>query len=174
MKNDILDDVVKSMRIALPVAAAIIAAAAGVAQAQSNITTYWTGTTQAQCGSPMTDRTRCNAVQNITLTLIPDGTKIAGAYTCAYGNQNCRGHQETGKIVSGSLDGTQLAIVVQTPDGSTCRFSGIMSSDSGKGGYTCKGGKRPLERGSWRISRTTRKGAANVPREPSLLRPSGN
>jgi hypothetical protein len=175
MKNEILSYLSKSMRIALLVAVAIGAVAAGVAEpAQDNVTSYWSGTTQAQCGSAVTDRTRCNAVQNITLTLIPEGAKIAGTYICAFGTQNCRGLQETGTIVDGSLNGNQLAIAVQMPDGSTCRFSGVLSGDSGKGGYTCKGGKRPIERGSWRVLRTTKKGAASAPRAPSMLRPSGS
>jgi len=175
MKNEILSYLSISIRIALLVAVAIGAVAAGFAEpAQDNVTSYWSGTTQAQCGSAVTDRTRCNAVQNITLTLIPEGAKIAGTYICAFGTQNCRGLQETGTIVDGSLNGNQLAIAVQMPDGSTCRFSGVLSGDSGKGGYTCKGGKRPIERGSWRVLRTTKKGAASAPRAPSMLRPSGS
>jgi len=101
----------------------------------------------------VTDQTRCSAVQNITLTLVQDGSKVSGAYTCAYGNQNCRGMQEAGTISEGTLKGNQLELVIMTPDRSTCRFSGLLKHESGKGSYYCKGGSQLDERGSWRIHR---------------------
>lgn len=122
----------------------------------------------------VSDHTRCNALQNITLTLVQEGTKITGAYTCAYGNQNCRDLQQTGTIVDGSLKGNQLAIAVQTPNRTTCRFTGLLSRDSGNGGYNCKGGNRPVERGSWRIHRTSEAHPASTPQVPPLLRHLGN
>jgi hypothetical protein len=173
MINELWRCLVKSRRIALLLAATLIAAPPAVAKpAQGNVTSYWAGTTQARCGAMVSDNTRCNALQNITLTLIQDGTKISGAYTCAYGNQNCRGFQQTGTIVDGSLNGNQLAIAVQTPNRTTCRFTGLLSDDSGRGAYTCKGGSRPVERGSWKIHRTSTARPAASPHLPSLLRPS--
>jgi len=160
------------LRIALPLAATLIAAAAvGAKPADSKVTGHWAGTTKARCGTQVSDHSRCSAVQNITLTLVQDGTKITGAYTCAYGNQNCRGLQETGVIIAGSLDGNQLAIAVQTPDKSTCRFTGLLSHDSGKGSYHCNGGSQLSERGSWRIHRSNEARPASTPQVPPLLRP---
>ena len=175
MIDEFWRDLVKSIGIALPLAATLIAAAACAAEpVQGNVSSYWAGTTQARCGNMVSDPARCNALQNITLTLVQEGTKITGAYTCAYGNQNCRDLQETGRIVNGSLKGNQLAISVQTPNRTTCRFTGLLSGDSGNGGYNCKGGSRPVERGSWRIHRTSEARPASTPQVPSLLRRFGN
>lgn len=161
----------KSIVVALPFAAMLIAAAAE--PDLRTHTSYWAGTTQARCGAMASDSTRCNALQNITLKLIQDGTKITGVYTCAYGNQNCRDLQETGMIVNGSLNGSQLSILVQTPNRTTCRFTGVLSNDSGNGSYNCKGGSRPVERGSWRIHRSNEASPGSTPQVPPLLRPFG-
>jgi hypothetical protein len=134
-------------------------------------TSHWAGTTKARCGTITTDHSRCNAVQNITLTLVQAGPKISGSYVCAYGNQNCRGMQEAGTISQGTLNGNQLEMVVMTPDRSTCRFSGILQHDSGKGSYHCKGGSQLDERGSWRIHRSAEARPASTPQVPALLRP---
>jgi hypothetical protein len=175
MINEFWRYLVKSIGIALPLAATLIAAAAGASEpVQGNLTSYWKGTTQARCAAMVSDHTRCNAFQNITLTLVQEGTKITGAYTCAYGNQNCRDLQQTGTIIDGSLKGNQLAIAVQTPNRTTCRFTGLLSGDSGNGGYNCKGGSRPVERGSWRIHRTSEARPASTPQVPPLLRRSEN
>ncbi len=115
------------------------------------ITTNWAGTTKARCGPLTTDHSRCNAVQNIKLTLVQEGSKITGSYTCAYGNQTCRGAQNTGNVTEGSLKGEQVMFVVTTPDKSTCRYTGLLMQRSGKGAYSCIGGSQLNERGSWRI-----------------------
>jgi hypothetical protein len=133
------------------------------------VTTYWVGTTQARCGPQITEHNRCGAVQNITLTLVQEGTNISGSYTCAFGNLNCRGMQRVGDITRGSLRGRQLEFRVMAPDRTVCRFSGLLEQDSGRGSYTCRGGSHLAERGTWRIQRSTEKPTA--PREPSLLRP---
>ena len=132
----------------------LLAAGARAAEPASGpSTSHWAGTTKARCGPMVTDQTRCSAVQNITLTLVQDGSKVSGAYTCAYGNQNCRGMQEVGTISEGTLKGNQLELVIMTPDRSTCRFNGLLKHESGKGSYYCKGGSQLDERGSWRIHR---------------------
>lgn len=133
------------------------------------LTTYWLGTTQAGCGALVTNPMRCNAVQNIGLTLVRQGSKIGGSYACAFGNQNCRGMQEKGKIIDGSINGERVHFAVLTPDGVTCRYTGLLTGDSGKGGYRCTGGSRLRESGSWRIHRSKNESA--VPkRETPLLR----
>jgi hypothetical protein len=116
-------------------------------------TSIWEGTTKARCNTMVTAHNRCNAVQNIKLTLVQQGSKITGSYACSYGNQNCRSMNESGKIKEGSLVDTDLRILVEMRDGSACRFTGILSGDSGKGTYSCKGGSELSERGSWRIKR---------------------
>jgi hypothetical protein len=152
------------------VLAILLGASTGAAEAAS-ASSHWIGTTKARCGTMTTDHSRCSAVQNITLTLVEDGSKVNGSYVCAYGNQNCRGMQEAGTITQGTLNGDQLELVVMTPDRSVCRFRGILKHDSGKGSYYCKGGSQLDERGSWRIHRSTEAGPASTPHVPSLLRP---
>jgi hypothetical protein len=156
----------------MPFAAILIAAAAEPGSDTNK--SYWAGTTQARCSAMVSDRTRCNALQNITLMLVQDGTKITGVYTCAYVNQNCRDLQETGTIVNGSLKGNQLMISVQMPNRTSCRFTGLLSSDSGSGSYNCKGGSRPVERGSWRIHRSNEAFSGSTPQLAPLFRPFGN
>jgi hypothetical protein len=138
--------------LALASATLLFAAGVRAADAAASIG-KWAGTTQARCGTLTTDHSRCGAVQNITLTLMQEGAKVTGSYTCAYGNQNCRGMQTTGTIVQGSLKGAQLELVIVTPDRSTCRYNGLLQEDTGKGSYYCKGGSQLDERGAWRVKR---------------------
>ena len=138
--------------LAFALATLIFATGARAAEPAST-TSHWAGTTKARCGTLTTDHSRCSAVQNITLTLVDDGSKISGSYACVYGNQNCRGMQEAGKIERGTLKGEQLELVIMAPDRSSCRFSGLLKHDSGKGSYYCKGGSQFDERGSWRLHR---------------------
>lgn len=119
--------------------------------ANGKITTNWAGTTKARCGPLTTDHSRCNAVQNIKLSFVQEGSAFTGSYTCAYGNQTCRGAQTTGTVTEGSLKGEQVMFVVTTPDKSTCRYSGVLTNRSGRGSYSCIGGSQLNERGTWRI-----------------------
>jgi hypothetical protein len=157
--------------LALLAAVLVPAMALSAGQIPEKITSYWTGTTQAGCGALVTNPARCGAVQNITLTLVMEGSKITGSYTCAFGTQTCRGMQNEGRVVSGSLSGERVAFAVLLPDGSTCRYTGLLAGDSGKGAYNCKGGTRLGERGSWRLSRAKEGSAAPTPQIAPLFRP---
>jgi hypothetical protein len=157
-------------RLSLAFAVLLTASAARAAGPAGANTSYWAGTTKVRCGPMSSDPTRCGAVQNITLTLVQDGSKVSGSYTCAYGNRNCRGMQEAGTVL-GTLDGNRLTVVVTTPDRSNCRFNGNLEQDSGKGNYHCTGGSQYQERGTWRIHRSTEAHPASTPQVPSLLRP---
>jgi hypothetical protein len=162
----------KAIRIVLLLAATLAPATALPAErTPQKVTSYWTGTTEAGCGALVTNPARCGAVQNITLTLVEEGSKITGSYTCSFGTQNCRGMQNVGKVVRGSLSGERVEFAVLTPDGSTCRYTGLLAHDSGRGAYNCKGGTRLGERGSWRVNRSSEGSAAPTPQIPSLLRP---
>ena len=162
----------KAIGIVLLLAAVLVPAMAFPAeQTPEKVTSHWTGTTEAGCGALITNPARCGAVQNITLTLVEEGSKITGSYTCAFGTQNCRGMQNEGKVISGSLSGERVAFAVLTPDGTTCRYTGLLAHDSGRGAYNCKGGTRLGERGSWRINRSKEGSAAPPPLIPPLLRP---
>jgi hypothetical protein len=128
--------------------------AAGAAPAATNpdekSVGIWTGTTLASCSASLLPD-RCNAQQKVTITLLQgvDG-KLKGSYTCAYGNQNCFHQQETGKVMSATINGSSLMIRVMIPDGTSYIFSGRTSGDRVDGGYTASSGGAPLERGVWR------------------------
>ena len=155
-------------RIVLALVAILIPAIGRAAGPHPKSTSHWLGTTQAGCGALVTNPNRCNAVQNIGLTLVRQGSKISGSYACAFGTQNCRGMQEKGKIIDGSLNGERVQFAVLTPDGVTCRYTGLLTGDSGKGGYRCLGGGLLRESGSWRIHRSNEH--ALPTREAPLLR----
>jgi hypothetical protein len=156
---------------ALMAALVISATVPAAALAAEKVTSHWAGTTRARCGIGVTDHRRCGALQNITLTFVQQGSKILGSYTCAYGSQNCRGMQEVGTIIDGLLNGERIEFAVMTPDRSTCRYTGLLANDSGKGNYNCKGGSELGERGSWNIHRSTEGSAPPKPQVPPLLRP---
>ncbi|MGH7836858.1 MAG: hypothetical protein ACREQC_03415, partial [Candidatus Binataceae bacterium] len=85
---------------------------------------HWAGTSKVRCGNRLSARERCNAIQNITFDLTQDGSKIGGAYTCAFGTQDCLALNHKGKITDASFDGHVLLIAVDMGNGSTCRFKG--------------------------------------------------
>jgi hypothetical protein len=153
--NAVLSDTKRQVRLTaiLALAAAMVLAISPRPVDAASGSGTWAGTTRARCGTFTTDHSRCGAVQDITLNLAQTGGKISGSYTCAYGNLNCRGMQEKGSIERGSLKGNQLEFVVMAPDRSTCRFTGLLKEDSGKGTYSCKGGSQLDERGTWRVKR---------------------
>jgi hypothetical protein len=162
----------KALRVVLLLAAVLVPATALLAErTPEKVTSHWTGTAEAGCGTLVTNPNRCGAVQNITLTLVEEGSKITGSYTCAFGTQNCRGMQTAGKVIRGSLSGERVEFMVLTPDGSTCRYTGLLAHDSGRGAYHCKAGRQLGERGSWRVNRFKEGSPAPTPQIPSLLRP---
>lgn len=122
----------------------------------NNLVGVWEGTTRASCRAPMPFPDRCNALQEVTMTLLrnPNG-KLSGHYRCAYGNMNCFHMNESGKIVDASLNGPQVTMRVMMPDGTSCLFTGRTSeSNDVNGGYTCYSGGARLEQGSWRAKRS--------------------
>lgn len=154
----------------IAVALMLAAARSGADDTAKNLS-YWVGTTKARCGTQVTDHSRCGAVQNITLKLVREDKKLSGSYTCAFGNQNCRGMQATGELLQGTSDGNELSFVTMAPDRSTCRFSGLIEDDSAKGAYRCRGGSQLDERGSWRIQRASGERPPAEPQVPPMLRP---
>lgn len=123
-----------------------------VATPKSDIVGVYRGTTRAYCLHTIPGR--CNAVQDVTITLTEDGdSKILGSYQCSYGNQVCYNLNETGKVVSTSIDGSRLNVRVMMPDGSSCLFSGLKSDDTINGGYSCYQGGSLIEQGIWRAKK---------------------
>lgn len=121
---------------------------------QKGIIGVWEGTTLAYCGI-MTVPSRCNAEQNVSMTLIQqDNSKIGGFYKCSYGNLNCYNMNTTGKIANAKVTGTQISMIVMMPDGTSCRFNGRNDNGNVTGGYSCSSGGASFEQGMWRARRS--------------------
>jgi hypothetical protein len=141
--------------VVLPCALATIFSAAGACYGQATkVAGVWSGTMRVTpCSFSPSDR--CNAVNNITLTLTQQGDRIKGKYTCAYGNLNCRngGSDNTGKIVSGRISDNEIRLSLIIPaDVSNCYYNGrLTSSTTIHGGYSCYQGGELLEEGIWDV-----------------------
>lgn len=99
---------------------------------------------------------RCLAVNDITLTLLQDGTRLNGAYHCAFGNQICRngGDDDVGAVRVGYIRGKNVYVTVEIKgDGSTCRFNGRKQGKILSGGYECLQGGGVVEQGTWKTTR---------------------
>jgi len=119
-----------------------------------NVTALWTGTTRVT--PPCTSSSgRCNAVNNITLYFKQQGGRIKGKYTCAYGNLNCRNGDadNTGKIVSGRISGSEVRLSVVVPANlSSCYYNGRLASPSTiHGTYFCYQGGDLAKEGMWDV-----------------------
>jgi hypothetical protein len=137
-----------------PPPAATAAATDTLTPAQKGIIGVWEGTTLAYCGI-MTVPSRCNAEQNVSMTLVQgDNSKIRGFYKCSYGNLNCYNMNTTGKIANAKVTGTQISMMVMMPDGTSCRFNGRNDNGNVIGGYSCGSGGAALEQGTWRARRS--------------------
>ncbi|HLK80846.1 MAG TPA: hypothetical protein VKT99_05025 [Xanthobacteraceae bacterium] len=124
------------------------------AHGQPEVTGVWRGESSAECGTLIPDPSRCGAVNDITLTLLQEGAKVSGLYTCAYGNMDCRNSNDTGKVAQGTMGPSLLRLRVMMPDGSDCMFNGQLRRDRIAGGYLCLQGGGLVERGIWRASRS--------------------
>jgi hypothetical protein len=115
----------------------------------------WKGTTTAYCGD-LRFQGRCNAQQKVTMTFREQGDKTTGDYKCAYGNHDCHPGAETGKIVDGSLNGSQLFVraTMSDPDQLMCIYNGQIANDHIVGGYECLAGGALMEEGSWNMQRS--------------------
>jgi hypothetical protein len=112
----------------------------------------WQGLSLANCST--SPENRCNAQQKITLTFLEGDSGLTGYYRCAYGTMNCYNMNETGKIVSATLNGGQMTARVAMPDGTSCIYTGRTSGNDITGGYSCYGGGGQIESGSWKGQRS--------------------
>jgi len=136
-----------------PAQAPAVASGASPAGSKSGngILGVWEGTTLASCA--MSLPSRCNAEQNVSITLVEDeNSKVGGYYKCSYGNMDCYHLNETGKVVGAALSGNQISMRVMMRDGTSCRFSGRVSQDAVIGGYSCYTGASRFEQGTWRAN----------------------
>ena len=141
----------------LPTGLASQATSAQVSQADGKgevLAGVWKGTTTAYCNE-LRFQGRCNAQQQVTMTFVEQGAKITGDYACAYGNHDCHPGAETGRIVVGSLNGSQLRVQVamSDPDQLTCIYNGHLANHGIGGGYECLAGGALMEQGTWQMER---------------------
>jgi hypothetical protein len=134
--------------------AATAASDAPLSPALKGILGVWEGTTLASCGIT-TIRSRCNAEQNVSITLVQgENSKIGGFYKCSYGNLNCYNMNTTGNVAYAKVNGTQISILVMMPDGTSCRFNGRNDNGNVIGGYSYSAGGGTFEQGAWRARRS--------------------
>ena len=94
----------------------------------------------------------------ITMQLVQQGSKLSGSYTCAAGSLGCLGGDNTGQIVSGRIDGSQLSdLRIGFSDATSCLYQGQFGTSGGTGEYICfVNGMRIIEEGGWQLKRTGR------------------
>jgi hypothetical protein len=63
----------------------------------------WEGTAVNHYSFLQMERTRCHAVVNITLTMIPKGSKVWGFYECRRSTMSCRTLDDSGGIENGAV-----------------------------------------------------------------------
>lgn len=126
-------------------------ASAAPAPGDSKIAGVFEGTSVAYCNT--SPPSRCNAQQNIRITLIQGSSGLTGSYQCSYGNMVCYNMNQTGKVSKATISGNQVMVRVQMPDGTSCLYNARMQGDNFNGGYSCYGGGSLIETGMWRGKR---------------------
>lgn len=126
-------------------------AGAASAPGDSKIAGVYEGTSVAYCNT--SPPSRCNAQQNIRITLIQGDSGLTGSYRCSYGNMVCYNMNQTGKVSKASISGNQVMVRVQMPDGTSCLYNARMQGENFNGGYSCYGGGSLIETGMWRGKR---------------------
>ncbi len=144
----------------LILAAALGGASPAAAQTAepAGFTGTWKGTLRVTpCGPMLREHNRCGAVNDITFTIVQDGSDVSGHYTCAIGNAICRNGNDakSGKITSGRASGKNIRFSVLVPsDVSNCDYTGYsQSSGQMRGGYTCYQGGGLIEQGMFEVTR---------------------
>jgi hypothetical protein len=131
------------------------AQAASGANGESGFAGVWKGTTLASCAAFAYLPSRCDAEQNVTITLLQGpGGKFSGRYTCGYGNMDCYHENTTGKVIDVTIAEARMSIRVIMPDATSCIYTGINVNETVNGGYSCYQGGGLIEQGSWRASRS--------------------
>jgi hypothetical protein len=114
----------------------------------------WNGTTAAACLSWIPNYTRCDAVNNVTFTILRKGSAISGYYKCSTGNEDCRDANETGRVTDVMSHDNYVWFRVMLPDGSSCMYDARRTGNTMAGGYTCFVSARLVEQGHWQVKRS--------------------
>ncbi len=120
-----------------------------------NASGIWEGKSVATClAGPFSIDTRCNAINQIAITMVQDHEKITGFYKCSTGNTDCRNQNDSGTIFGGSLKNGKLFLRIGMPDGSSCLFNGSpVAANLIRGGYSCYQGGGFEEQGRFEVGR---------------------
>jgi hypothetical protein len=119
-----------------------------------DLTGVWEGMRIDNCDMMQVDPTRCNAMMQLTLTMLQHANKISGFYRCATGTVDCYNMDETGVIKNGVVRPGLLQFRVMLDDGSSCLFNSVPQDEMMYGGFICLQGAAVLERGRWRAQRS--------------------
>ena len=117
-----------------------------------NVSGVWEGTGLTDC-TALQFANRCNAVVNVTLTMLQEQERVTGFYRCATGTVMCRQLLETGVIKAGSMTGRLLRFRVMLDDGESCIFQATPQPDRIVGAYICLNGTAIMEQGRWDLER---------------------
>ena len=104
-----------------------------------NVSGVWEGTGLTDC-TALQFANRCNAVVNVTLTMLQEQERVTGFYRCATGTVMCRQFLDTGVIKAGSMTGRLLRFRVMLDDGESCIFQATPQPDRIAGAYLCLNG----------------------------------
>jgi hypothetical protein len=157
MKRLLLAGVWSGLILAAIIAVAV-PAKAQTSTPPAGFTGVWKGRLRVTpCPPTMREQSRCGAVNNITFTIIEDGSEVSGHYTCAIGTVICRNGNDakTGKIISGRVSGKNIRFSVMVPsDVSNCDYTGYSPKPGNmRGGYTCYQGGGLVEQGMFEVTR---------------------
>ena len=119
----------------------------------ANVSGVWEGTGLTDCTVFQEEPHRCNAVVNVTLTMLQEQERVTGFYRCATGTVMCRRLLETGVIKAGSMKGRLLRFRVMLDDGESCIFQAMPQPDRIVGAYLCLSGGAIMEQGRWDLER---------------------
>ena len=121
--------------------------------ASRNVSGVWEGTGLTDCTPFQDEPHRCNAVVNVTLTMLQEQERVTGFYRCTTGTVMCRRSLETGVIKAGSMTGRLLRFRVMLEDGESCIFQATPQPDRMTGAYLCLNGTAIMEQGRWDLDR---------------------
>ena len=126
---------------------------AGQTQPALNIGGNWSGRIYPGCRS----QGGVNCYERlVTFAFDQQGAGVSGSYTCAFGNVNCMGDNNSGQIVDGKMEGAYLSdLRIVFPDATNCLYQGQFTASDGTGAYMCfAGAGRIVEQGGWHIKRS--------------------
>jgi hypothetical protein len=119
----------------------------------NDLSGVWEGMSITSCNG-VQFAARCDAVVDVTLTILQDGSTVSGFYRCAPNTVTCYHANESGVIKSGVFSGGHLSFRVMMDDGESCIFQSRPTAQRMLGAFLCLQGSALIERGQWRLERS--------------------